>query len=305
MYGRPNTIYSDNGTNFVGADNLFKKLDWMKIEAATQVKQIQWIFNPPTAAWWGGWFERMVKSVKDLLKRMLGRASLTRDELATCLCSVAATINERPLTAATEDIDDLVALTPAMFLKGTKMTRFPEVEKVTGKELQARYKHVKKLQQDLQARFRKEYLAELVQKASEKKTPDPIVGDVVLVQVDNKKRVEWPLGRIIQLNPGKDGEPRSAVVKTSKGILRRPLQRLSPLEIPSGDREMSKPEEERQVQDFEEEDTDDDTVLQESNEDLVDEALPEVITRAGRKIKKPDRLGVLQRVLIHDDSISN
>lgn len=49
-YGRPNTIYSDNGTNFVGANNLFKNLDWEKIEKTMDVPQIQWIFNPPTAA---------------------------------------------------------------------------------------------------------------------------------------------------------------------------------------------------------------------------------------------------------------
>ncbi|XP_035714887.1 uncharacterized protein LOC118438543 [Folsomia candida] len=49
-YGRPNRLYSDNGTNFVGAPSLFMKINWDKIERASQVKQIQWIFNPPTAA---------------------------------------------------------------------------------------------------------------------------------------------------------------------------------------------------------------------------------------------------------------
>lgn len=96
---------------------------------------------------------------------MLGKASLTLDEFTTCLSSVAATVNDRTFTTTTEDKDDLVALTPAMFLKGRKSPVFPEVEKLTGRELQKRFKYVKRLQVLLQAIFRKEYLAELVQKA--------------------------------------------------------------------------------------------------------------------------------------------
>jgi hypothetical protein len=69
--GRPCTVYSDNGTNFVGAVNLFNKLNWNAVETAANTKQIKWIFNPPTAAWWGGWWERLIRTVKDLLKRML------------------------------------------------------------------------------------------------------------------------------------------------------------------------------------------------------------------------------------------
>jgi len=74
--GRPSTMYSDNGTNFVGARNLKKKVNYAKLEA----KEINWILNPPTAAWWGGWWERLVRTMKDLLKRMIGQAKLTRRE---------------------------------------------------------------------------------------------------------------------------------------------------------------------------------------------------------------------------------
>jgi hypothetical protein len=90
--GRPSTIYSHNGTNFVGAVNLFKKLDWHKIEDHCGVRQIQWIFNPPSAAWWGGWWERLVRTVKDLLKRMLGNAKLSYDQLRTSLSHVESVV---------------------------------------------------------------------------------------------------------------------------------------------------------------------------------------------------------------------
>lgn len=54
LHGRHNTLYSENGTNFVGAANLFGQLNWADIEEQCNVKQIQWVFIPPTSAWWGG-----------------------------------------------------------------------------------------------------------------------------------------------------------------------------------------------------------------------------------------------------------
>ena len=123
--GRPHQIYSDNGSNFVGAVSLFSKLNWNKVEALTNTYRIKWIFNPPSAAWWGGWWERLIRTVKDLLKRTLGKARLDYEQLRTSLSHVE-NINERPLTVVIEDPNDLVPLTPAMFLREIKPALFPE-----------------------------------------------------------------------------------------------------------------------------------------------------------------------------------
>ncbi|XP_021960214.1 uncharacterized protein LOC110856080 [Folsomia candida] len=96
--GRPTTIYSDNGTNFTGASHYFKELNWKKIEKETAMKRINWIFNPPSAPWWGGWWERLIKIVKDLLRRMLGNSRVDYHQLESCICSVESVVNARPLT---------------------------------------------------------------------------------------------------------------------------------------------------------------------------------------------------------------
>jgi len=62
--------------------------------------------------------------------------------------------------------------------------------------------------------FRKEYLAMLVQRQTDKGTESLAVGDIVLVGQDNKTRFEWPLGRILEFFPGKDGKARVAKIKT-------------------------------------------------------------------------------------------
>ncbi len=68
---------------FSGADNLLKTLDWDRIIENGTVNRIQWKFNPPTASWWGGWWERLIRIIKDVLKRVIGRACLSYEEMVT------------------------------------------------------------------------------------------------------------------------------------------------------------------------------------------------------------------------------
>lgn len=48
--GRP-TIYSDNGTYFVDAEKLFKRIDLERITKIGTSRQITWPFNPRNAPW--------------------------------------------------------------------------------------------------------------------------------------------------------------------------------------------------------------------------------------------------------------
>ena len=49
--GRCSVIYCDNGSNFVGASNYLKRLNWNLIQKDGAINSIEWKFNPPTAAW--------------------------------------------------------------------------------------------------------------------------------------------------------------------------------------------------------------------------------------------------------------
>jgi hypothetical protein len=296
--GRPSTICSDNGTNFVGANNLIKKLDWKKLQEKFHVKQIKWRFNPPTAAWWGGFWERLVRTVKDLLRKILGPAKLTTKELTSCLASVSYVINNGPLTTLNEDKEDLNPLTPFMFMRDLPIGGLPKRDSITQKDLKSAYKKIQSLKGVLKDRFEKEYLSQLIQKRSAKCTPPPKVGQLVLIGADNKKRTLWPLGRILELIPGKDGNIRVAKVKTKTGILLRPLPRLYPLEVPCEEVPIS-----AEVKDYakelnqnggpdqeleEEEDSESEMTLNQ----LREEVEPVVTTRSGRNVKKPQRFGV-------------
>lgn len=189
---------------------------------------------------------------------------------------VEAVINSRPLTYISEDKDDLVPLTPAMFLQDNREVEFPEEMALDAQALRNQHKSLVKMREELRTRFRSEYLSLLVQRGKEKKLPDFHVGDVVLIGSDDKKRILWPMGRILELIQGRDGQIRIAKLKTQHGIWTRPLQRLYSLEVST-----------RDVPDVKK-------VKQISSQDAVRnlEKEAETRTRFGRKVKQPQRLGI-------------
>lgn len=101
----------------MGTANLLQNVNWKKISQHCNINEIEWDFNSPSAAWWGGWWERLVRLLKDLLKRTLGRTSINYEEMNTILCDCEAVINSRPLTYLTEETGEAAAITPAMFLQ--------------------------------------------------------------------------------------------------------------------------------------------------------------------------------------------
>ncbi|XP_073963073.1 uncharacterized protein [Choristoneura fumiferana] len=227
--GRVNTIYTDNGTNFHGADNLLKALNWEEIAAYSSVRSIKWKFNPPAAPWWGGWWERLIRCLKELLRRNLGQKTVTYEELSTILCDCEALMNSRPLTYIADNSENLKPLTPACFVQGLPASETPDLDQLDHDSLNRRLRYLHKLRGDLRERFRNEYLGMLIQKGKERDS-NIKVGDVVLVETD-AKRIKWPLGVILEVYTGKDGNARVARVRTADGEYTRAYQRLYPLEV--------------------------------------------------------------------------
>ena len=95
---RPHTIYSDNGSNFVGAKNQLRDLyRFLRSSETTSVvhqqllqHQVTWNTIPERAPHFGGLWESAVRSMKYHLKRVVGSQVLTYEELQTVTCQVEA-----------------------------------------------------------------------------------------------------------------------------------------------------------------------------------------------------------------------
>jgi len=78
---------------------------------------ITWKFIAPRAAWWGGWWERVVGTTKRCIRKFLAKRQVDDEKLNTIFTSIESAINSRPLT---QD-DGPETLTPAHFFQGGRL----------------------------------------------------------------------------------------------------------------------------------------------------------------------------------------
>lgn len=102
--GRPRILYSDNGANFIGANRELKEVhQFVRAEVEAGIgdvfvnENVEWKFIPSSSPHMGG-LEAGVKSCKYHLKRVMGNALFTFEELTTVLSQIEACLNSRPLS---------------------------------------------------------------------------------------------------------------------------------------------------------------------------------------------------------------
>ncbi|XP_045495987.1 uncharacterized protein LOC123694566 [Colias croceus] len=233
--GHCRDLYSDNGTNFVGADKeLRKMLCQAKSELADEIANLltqdgtTWHFIPPHAPNFGGLWEAGVRSVKTHLKRIIGYAILTFEELTTVLTQVEACLNSRPISAISDNPDDEMPLTPGHFLVGEPLVLIPESDysktSLTGLQ---RWKLTQRMVSNFWKTWSKEYLVTLNNRYKwfSKKT-EPDVDDIVIIRDHNIPPAKWLLGKIVEKHPGKDNLTRVVTIKTKNGLCKRPCNKL-------------------------------------------------------------------------------
>ncbi|XP_070517428.1 uncharacterized protein [Cardiocondyla obscurior] len=239
--GVPEKIYSDNGTNFVGASNELREL--YALFNTTEHKesvlkyaaehQLTWHFIPPAAPHFGGLWESTVKLFKHHFKRVVSDSLFTFEEFNTFTVEIEGVLNSRPITTLSSDPNDPSALTPAHFLIGKPITSLPEIDltSVPANRLSI-WQHISKVRQDFWARWSLEYLNELQKRVKWcKDGPKIAVGTVVLIKDKNLPCTRWLLGKITIVHPGEDGSTRAATVKTANGELKRTTKCLCPLPL--------------------------------------------------------------------------
>ena len=200
--GHCSEMFSDKGTNFVGAD-----------------KQLRMLFSETSSH---------NEQMKRHLRRIVGEQVLTFLEYSTLLCRIEACLNSRPLTPLSDDNSDLQPLTPAHFLIQRCFLLVPEPDLSTSRmTLGKRWELVSQLVQQIWRRWSTDYLTALqVRQKWQSPTRQFCPGDLVLIRSEIYPPGIWPLGRIIQVHPGVDDLVRVATIRTSTTTLKRPIVKL-------------------------------------------------------------------------------
>ncbi|GAB1869103.1 Integrase catalytic domain-containing protein [Camponotus japonicus] len=227
-------IYSDCGTNFVGADKELRELfrasstDGHRISQAISKEGISWHFNPPAAPHFGGLWEAAVKSTKYHLRWVIGEAKLTFEEMSTLLAQIEACLNSRPLQAMSDDPDDFSTLTPGHFLIGAPLLAIPEPS--LAQEVPntlSRWQLLQQMRDHFWQRWSREYIHTLTSRPKwlkDERTPE--VGALCLIRSEASPPTRWPLARIVKLHPGDDGIVRVVTLRTATSELVRPLIKI-------------------------------------------------------------------------------
>jgi hypothetical protein len=193
---------------------------------------LQWKTIPERSAWWGGWWERLIRTVKLSLKITLRHLRLDARELETILFEIESVVNTRPLTHVSSDVDDLAPLCPADFILGNSSDYRELLDPAAIPESTIRKLAV--IRNETIGRFWKrwahEYLASL--QLWRRKTASPLqvqLGQVVLVK-ENTPRGTWALAKIVELIPGRDGVSRAVWLLLKGRRTRRAVDLLVPVE---------------------------------------------------------------------------
>uniref|UniRef100_A0A2M4AV77 Putative bel-2 cq-i n=1 Tax=Anopheles triannulatus TaxID=58253 RepID=A0A2M4AV77_9DIPT len=236
--GTPNEIFSDQGTNLVGAHQELKET-WAEVNKDAIIEgsglpYTTWHFIPPSAPHFGGAWERMVQTVKRTLQfiRITDRPSDA--VLQNWFIEVESIVNSRPLTDVPVDREEEAPLTPNHFLLGSSAGIKPlTLLDDTPPFVRNSWVTSQRYADAFWKKWVASYLPTLTRRSKWHQPAKPLQeGDLAVVVDASLPRGCWPVGRIVKLVPSKDGTVRRVLVKTARGkVLERPAIKVAALDI--------------------------------------------------------------------------
>lgn len=259
MYCR--TLFSDQGTNFKGCDAEFKKLlqqckmqkpkicideidkSFVSQCMSRKCVDVVWKFNVPANPHAGGNWERAIRTVKNVMAAIIhnGITGLTAlksrtpsdFELLTIMCEVEATMNCRPITKLSNEVEDWRVLTPLSILTGNLHPDSPVHEFNKAEMYRSNYKLVIAVSEQFWERWLQMYVPWLqIRHRWLDVKPNLNAGDIVLLKEDvDGGRRDYPKAIVVKTFPDANGRVRSIKLKLADGrTFDRDIRKVAPLE---------------------------------------------------------------------------
>ena len=160
---------------------------------------------------------------------------MTYVDFLTLMKDAEAQVNDRPLLAVSEEAFDVI--TPSMLCLGRRIRLwqdfFSETECKESSEVRLRWQECQNLSREFEKLWTSQYLTQLhTRHRWVSKHPNLKIGDLVLIEEQNRKQYQWPLGRVFRIIKGPDGQVRTVLLrsKNSRKILKRSIHEIFPLE---------------------------------------------------------------------------
>jgi len=236
--GIPHLIYSDNGKQLTAVRSRLQQfLQELRTANPNVELRLTWHLQTAASPWRGGFYERLIRTIKEALVALTFKRVINDDELVITLYEIEGRMNSRPLFNY-----EGAVITPADFFVGKSLLRLPPIgnnnaNQVTRVDIIDEYIKSQRSQNAVWTAWRQQYLLQLRNFHQNVYLPhSPVqfkVGDVVILK-NNTQIDSWPLGIITQLYPGDDGVVRTVDVRTTSyghvETKKRSIQTLVPLE---------------------------------------------------------------------------
>ena len=211
--GYPHKIFSDPGSQLIGADNELKKV-WTGLDTAAMIRRgaekgTSWVFGPSDSPWHQGAVEALVKSAKKAINIAIHNQRLSVPELLTLSYEIANTMNERPIGVAPGSDSELSMITPNSLLLGRATANNPGGWQTKEANTSSRYNLVQSLADSFWSHWIQLCAPSLVLQSkwhTSRRNLKP--GDVVLVVDSSVLRSEYRLAVIREVFPGDDHKVR-------------------------------------------------------------------------------------------------
>ncbi|XP_075150659.1 uncharacterized protein LOC142224757 [Haematobia irritans] len=202
--GIPREFYSDNGTNFIGAERELRQslaeVDKDAFVRAFTSATCKWNFNPPAAPHMGGAWERLVRSIKTVLYRIMPTRSPSDELLRSMFIEIENVVNSRPLVYVPLDEDSSEALTSNHFLLGSSSGMKPLIScDDAGITLKQNWRISQQYANIFWRKWVLEYLPTLTCRTKWHEKQKPLQqGDLVIVVDPSLPRNVWVRGKVLE-----------------------------------------------------------------------------------------------------------
>ncbi|XP_055527903.1 uncharacterized protein LOC129720443 [Wyeomyia smithii] len=219
--GSPVEIFSDNATNFHGAERILREQINRECAMMFTSSKTKLSFIPPSAPHMGGAWERLVRSVKETMSEAYVEGKLNDEELHILIVEAEGIVNSRPLTYLPLDSAESEALTPNHFLLGSSSGAKQPNNNINHSNNTSResWDQIKGQLDCYWKRWLKEYLPVIRKQTKWFENSRRVeVRDVVLI-ADEGKRDAWTRGRVIDVITAPDGHVRQATSSRFRLVL--------------------------------------------------------------------------------------
>nr|XP_057945469.1 uncharacterized protein LOC131139671 [Doryrhamphus excisus] len=222
--GHPSKIWSDPGTNFIGAkpvlEDLYKFLgsqnrEGLEETAAKNGTEWMWKIHPADSPHRNGAAEAAVRTLKRALQNVCGDSIFTYSEFQTVLQLAANLVNDRPIDARVQSREDCVRyVSPNSLLLG-RASQSGDLKSFDFSNYP--YKRLQVMQSEVNKFWRSwSQLAgpNLFIRSKWHTTQRNVkIGDIVWIADQNALRGQFKLGRVVSTNPDDKGIVRDVDVK--------------------------------------------------------------------------------------------